>query len=324
MTLKGAMFSFIIQFLAFRSRQFYRIVAEQGIYAVVFYSGLLFLIAYLYKRSIDAPQFFVQLLVAVVFIAIEGNRKDLKFINYLKEKGKYLVLSEYLILFIAIEAPFCFFQVIDYYVLIPVLILLFFVFFRKQIQALENQIKLNIIGKVTSYLPLHAFEWRAGIRKNKVSFSILYLSGFLLLFLFPITPLFMFFWASYSGEFYKELENKEIIQGYKTVEHFATKKMLSFFITLNLLFAPHYLLYVLFYHQPDQLVILLFAIVLLHLICIYALVYKYKFAHMNQREVNNTVPMLAFMFIVIIAPLSLYLILTLWKNIKSNLKIYLK
>jgi hypothetical protein len=318
------MFSFITPFLAFRSRQLYRIVAEQGIYAVVFYSGLLFLIAYLYKRSMDAPQFFVQLIVATVFIAIEGYRKDLKFINYLKEKGKYIVLSEYLILFIAIEAPFCFLGLVDYYVLIPLLILLFFVFFREQAQALENRMKSDIIKKITSCIPLHAFEWRAGIRKNKISFSLLYLSGFLLLFLFPITPLFMFFWASYSGEFYKELENKEIIQGYQTVENFAAKKMTSFFVTLNLLFAPHYLLYILFYHQSDQLVILLFTAVLLHLVCIYALVYKYKFAHMNHREVNNTVPLMAFMFIVIIAPLSLYLILTLWKNIKSNLKIYLK
>lgn len=324
MTLTGTMLTFITKFLSFRGRQLYRIVAEQGIYAVVFYSGLLFLVGYLYKRSMDAPQLFVQLVVAFVFVTLEGSRKDLKFINYLKEKGKYIVLAEYLILFVLIELPFCFFYVIDYFVLIPLVVLVFLIFFRQQVQAVENLMKFNVIKKVTSILPLHAFEWRAGIRKNKISFLLIYISGILLLFLFPITPLFMFIWASYSGEFYKELENKEIIQGYNTVENFAKKKMKSFFITLNLLLAPHYLLYIVFYHQADQLMILLFAAVLFHLICVYMLVYKYKFAHLNHREVNNTVPLLAFLFIVVIAPISMYLILTLWKNIKINLKLYLK
>jgi hypothetical protein len=318
------MFSFISTFLTFRCKQLYRIIAEQGIHAVVFYSGLLLLVIYLYKRSQDVSQLFVQLAIALVFITIEGNRKDLKFINYLKEKGKYIVLTEYVILFIVLELPFCFFRVMDYDVVIPVIVLLFLTFFRKQAEMLDNLVKTNIIKKITTVIPLHAFEWRSGIRKNKISFIFLYLSGILLLFLFPITPLFMFLWAGYSGEFYKEVENKELIQSYYTVENFAIKKMKSFFITLNLLFAPHYLLYVVIYHQPDQLMILLFGIVLFHLICVYALVYKYKFAHTHHRQVNNTLPLLVFMFIVIIAPLSLYLILSLWKNIKSNLKLYLK
>jgi hypothetical protein len=318
------MFSFHIKFLQFRCKQLYRVIAEQGIHAVVFYGGLILLLGYLYKRSMDAPQIFVQLAVSFIFIAFEGNRKDLKFINYLKEKGNHIVLSEYAVLFVLLELPFFFFNVMDGYVLIPLFVLLFLIFFRKQVQALENVMKSNVIKKATTLIPLHAFEWRAGIRKNKISFILLYFSGICLLFLFPITPLFMFFWASYSGEFYKELENKEIIQGYNRVENFAQEKMKSFFITLNLLFAPHYLLYMGLYHQPDQLLILLFGIVILHLICMYAMVYKYKFAHLNHREVNNTVPLLAFMFIVIIAPLSLYLILNVWKNIKTNLKLYLK
>jgi hypothetical protein len=165
------MLSFITNFLVFRCKQLYRIVVEQGIYAVFFYTGLAFLVGYVYRRSLEAPQLFIQLFVAVIFVAVDGNRKDLKFIKYLKEKGKYLVLSEYLILFTLIEIPFCFFKVIDYCMLIPIVVLVFLIFFRQWAQAMENILKSNIIKKVTAFIPLHAFEWRAGIRKNKVSSS---------------------------------------------------------------------------------------------------------------------------------------------------------
>lgn len=293
-------------------------------HAVFFFACIGFLVAFLYKRSLDFPQVWVQVIIAFVFISIDGYRKDLKFILYLKNKGKNVILGEYISLLVLLEIPYCLYQLVDYYISIPILTILILVFSRYGIEKLNSLTRVEIIKPLTKLLPLHAFEWRAGIRKHKLAFCFSYILGFLLLFLFPVTPVFMLFWVAYSGEFYNFMENKEIIQSYETLKSFSEKKLRSFFLTLNLLFLPHYLLYTILDHEQDQLIILLFAIIVFNMIFTYAFLYKYKFAMLGRQQVYNSVPLMVFIFIVLIAPLSIYFIFNLWKNLKTRLNVYLK
>lgn len=299
-------------------------LAEQGIYGLAFFLVLSILIPYAYIRSLSVQSLWIQLFLAFIFIGIDGNRKDLDFIMYLKEKGRYIVLAEYTVLWLLLELPFLFCKGVNYFMILPLAISLILVFSKWSTRIAKASGKINVIKSTTRFIPIHAFEWRSGIRRNKLFFCSSYFLGMVLLFFFPITPLFMFFWAAYSGEFYNALENKEIIQSYKTVENFEKRKLKSFFRTVNLLFLPHYLLYILLYHEPEHCIGLLFSILVFNMIFIYALMYKYKFVITGQKHVPNSAALSIFMFIVFIAPVSLYLIFNLWKQIKTNLKLYLR
>lgn len=293
-------------------------------HAVFILTCISLVVVYLYKRSFEYEQFLIQIFIALVFISIDANRRDRKFILYLKEKGKYIVLSEYVSLVILIELPYCFTGKIDRNAVIPFITILIILLSSYRLKKITTWMNLPIIKTLSTFLPLHAFEWRSGIRKNRLFFCLSYIIGMATLFLFPITPLIMLFWVSFSGEFYNVIENKDIIQSYDTFENFGNRKLKSFFTTLNVVFLPHYLLYIILYHEPEQLIILLFAIVLFNMIFTYAFFYKYKFAMTSQRQVYNSFPLLVFMCIVLIAPLSIYFIFNLWKNIRTTLKLYLK
>ncbi len=318
------MFLFLIQFLLFRCKQFYRMLTGQGIYSLAFALLLLFIISYVFKQTLTFSQIGIQLVIALILLNIDQNRKDIQLIRHLKGKGRAIVLTEYLLLLFALELPYLFYQQLDHFVSIPLVTIPILLLIKYKNNTLLNNNKFHIAKNITKWLPIHAFEWRCGLRKNRIVFFLSYLLGLVLLFFFPVTPLFMLVWLSLATEFYKELENTAIIQAYQTVQQFKNLKKMHFFLTVNLIFLPQYLLYMILYHEYDQIVLLLFCIVIFNMICFFSALYKYKFSTVNNKVVNNTLPLIGFMFTLLIIPLSFYTILHLWKKVNHNLQTYLK
>lgn len=268
-------------------------------------------------------QLWAQLFIAFLIVTADQNRKDITFLNYLKNKGKLFVLSEYIVLLSILELPFIIFRQLNYLVIIPIIVIAGLLVLKYHFKILVVGSKLEIVKRISARLPLHSFEWRCGLRKNKYLFLISYLLGFLLLLLFPVTPAFMIYWLTFSGEFYNGLENKEIIQAYKKRDVFWSQKIPAFFISVNALFLPHYILYLILYHQQEQIIVLIFSVLVFNLVFIYAALFKYQFFAINQKRVFNSLPVVIFMFIVLIIPVSFYLLIKAWKNSNQSLQRYL-
>mgnify|MGYP006179389087 CR=1 FL=1 len=318
---KDKMLNFILNFVLLRIKQGYRILTEQGIYAIPILLLSCLLLAFCYKMLTGLANLWVQIIIATLFCTIDQKRNDQKFIQYLKENGKYVVFVEYLILLILIEIPFAINKQINYFALIPLVTILLLIL-SKTSTLVRGVNKVSFVNSVTYFISINAFEWRAGIRKHSFFFILSYTIGFVLLFFYPITPILMLYWLTFSGEFYNTLENKEIIQCYQTIKNFKIKKIRSFFVSINFIYLPHYITFLWLYANTG-LITLLVGIVIFNLIFLFSLLYKYQKIE-NKKHIKNTLPITFFSVVALFLPISLYKIIILWKNIKINLKPYLK
>src|SRR5690606_5858337 len=144
-----------------------------------------------------------------------------------------------------------------------------------------------------------------------------YIIGLILVFFFPITPIMMLYWMTFSGELYAQIEDREIIQSYRTRENFYKQKTKSIILACNLLFFPHYILFVFLYGIP-QILILLICIIFFNMVFIYALLLKYTLKAINKK-VQNTIPITLYFILTPFLPISLYLIYKVWRKNREKL-----
>lgn len=310
-------------FIGLRIKQFFRIINSAGLGALLIIPLIGIFTLYLYKQILNFSPYIFHFSVAIIILTIHTKRKDLIFLFKFKLIGKFILLTEYLTIIIILNIPFIFRNGKAQFVLIELFICIILVFLSSN--YLHKIIpKFQIIKKLTSFIPTNAYEWKFGLRKFNFLFTITYLLGFVLLFFAPVTPFFIFYWCTFSGEFYKEIESKEIIQAFINTNRFLNSKICSLLIVVNAIFLPHYMLYLILYFTVDKIAILLFSIIILNLLFLYALLLKYS--NLNFQRINSSNVLLITFFLLVspILPLSLFLEWKLYKKTKWTIQKYLR
>jgi hypothetical protein len=316
-------FSTISNFLFLRIKQATRIISNMGIGVLIILPFIILLLMNAYNFFLKNPIIIFQSLLALIILTIHTKRKDKKFLKVFKLNGVIVLHFEYFLIISTLNIPFMVKNGVDAIMIASYFVSSMIVFGDKLINT-NFTTQFNLIKKITSVFPIDTYEWKVGIRKNRILFGISYVLGLLLLPFAPVTPFFIFYWCMFSGEFYKENENKEIIQSYNKTNTFLRHKLKSLIILLNVIFSPHYILFIIWNFTVINIVILLASILLMNLIFTYALLLKYSLVDFRKRTIDNTVSLTIFLIISPILFLSLPLEWRTFTKAKWNIQKLLK
>lgn len=111
------------------------------------------------------------------------------------------------------------------------------------------------------WIPLWAFEWRAGIRKTGHVFWMLWLGGLAASWWVGGLPLTAFFWGLIILSFYEDVETKEILAAAFGHQNELIIKMLRHIALAIVLLLPHLVLFLLFNSRLWHLPLLAFSFV---------------------------------------------------------------
>lgn len=306
----------MLEYFVFKLRQLFRYTSAAGGSLFILIPFALVSLYYLSKILTTIGVEGAQIMVALILLTLGLKRKDIIFlVSVFKNMTFFVLVLEYSILYLVLQLFAISTHGIDLAMVFPLLL----VFIMAAYQSLfRSQTKrFFIIRKLSSILPLHAFEWKSGIRQNPFLFFLSYIIGIVLVFFFPITPIIMLYWMTFSGEFYAYIEDRAIVQSYRTRKNFYLRKISSILLVCNLLFLPHYILYVYLYSGP-QIMLLFVSIVLFNMVFLYAFLLKYTLRIINNK-VQNTLPITFYFVMIAILPLSLYLIYRIWRMNQTKL-----
>jgi|GEM_PF-3233758 len=307
----------MFDYFTFRFKQLFRYLSAAGGNLFILAPFALILLFYLNKVLTNVGVEGTQLMVGIVMLSLGLKRKDTEFLSFVfKNKTLFIFLIEYLTLYLFLELFALSVHSIDFLMILPLLIIFTMAVYQSIFKRKVK--KFYFIRELTRALPLHAFEWRSGIRQSPLLFLSSYVVGIILLFFFPITPIMMLYWMTFSGEFYAYIEAREIIQSYRTHKYFYKQKIKSILLACNLLFLPHYILFIFLYTTP-QIQILLGCAILFNMVLIYAFLLKYTVKTISTK-VQNTIPITLYFILTSVLPVSLYLLYKVWKKNRENLR----
>lgn len=307
----------MFEYFTFRLRQLFRYISAAGGSLFILVPFVLILLFYLGKFLANIGVEGTQTMIAIVMLSLGLKRNDTEFLSSVfKNKTLLIFLIEYLTLYLFLELFALSVHSIDSFMTLPLLLIFTMAVYQS---VYKRKIKkFYFIRKLTCVLPLHAFEWRSGIRQSPLLFLSSYIVGIILLFFFPITPIMMLYWMTFSGEFYAYIETREIIQSYRTHKYFYEKNIKSILLASNLIFLPHYILFIFLYTTP-HILILLVCILFFNMVVIYAFLLKYTLKIINTK-VQNTIPITLYFVLIPVLPVSLYLLYKVWKKNRENLR----
>jgi hypothetical protein len=176
-----------------------------------------------------------------------------------------------------------------------------------------------------SLIPLHLFEWRSGLRKHRIEFILLYLSG-LALTIYPVTlPVILFLMAFGISQFFQIFENKDLLLAVNAEQKLLKKKSLGSLRLFNLLMLPQYVLFVIQHNSYNLLLVLLIVSILSQMIIVFSICMKYKNYRFSHYKIYSKVPLVIFissMTIPFLWPLTIIMLIQFWKKARKNLMLH--
>jgi hypothetical protein len=294
---------FVAQFIFLRFKQLFRLISRNGagVFLLLPFIALLLIIAY--TKIFQLSAWWQQGTLLLLLVSINTQRQDVRFLLHLKTAGRMAFLFEQLLGLTLAEMPFFVTGSTSYLMALPYCTVVIFSFFMP---VLQLRLSTGFVKKITAYLPLMAFDWRFGMRRQWPLFLISYLLAFVLLFFIPALPFFYVFWAAYTGDFCKQPENKEIIQAGRSARGYLHTRLRTSLLAINSLFLPHLLLSLLFYHGWE-LIYLAAGFLIFNLVAIFVLTYRYAKYDPQIKNPENGFPLVLYLFSLPILPLSLYI-----------------
>jgi len=311
----------MLSYFMFRMKQPFRYLSAAGGSLLVLVPFVLLVLFYAGKVLAGIGLEGTQLVVILALLSVGLKRRDLAFLrSVFKNRILPVLLVEYSVLYMLLELFALSAHPPDIRMAVPFLAALAMAtgqtMFRGKIR------KFHFVRKLTCTLPLHAFEWRSGIRQSSLLFLSSYVMGLFLTFFFPITPVMMLYWMTFSGDFYGTLEDRGIVQSYRMRAHFYAKKIKSLLIACNLQFLSHYVLFVFLYNGAPQIGLLLASVLLFNMVFVYAFLLKYALQTIGNK-VQNTIPITLFFISTAVLPVSSYLIYKAWRKNRKKLGLLL-
>lgn len=305
--------------LYIRSRQIKREADGLGFYLIIFIAITL-IFSYLafnqYKNSEQG--WWIIILLSVLCLSIHFYRKDKNFIYKKLDKPYLQIFSEYALLTLPFSISciitknwFCF----------PLLLLVLF-----SIPFLKFQFKRKaVFTNLSSLIPASNFEWISGIRKQYITFIIIYLMalGFSWV---RILPLFLLWFLTIMiASFFQENEPIQILrEGNKNAKRFLSDKLKVNMMYLIILYSLPIIINAIFVHE-FLIITLMFIPVQIALLC-FAISLKYATYKPQTNQLGNNI---AFSIVAIISampyflPIPVILSIVYFYKAKKNLKTYL-
>jgi hypothetical protein len=305
---------FVTQFILLRFKQLFRLISQNGAGALLLLPFMALLLIIAYTKIFQLSAWWQQGILLLLLVSINTQRQDIRFLLHLKTAGRMAFLFEQLLGLTLAEMPFFVTGRISYLVALPygTVVMLWLI-----MPVLQLRLSTGFVKKITAYLPLMAFDWRFGLRRQWPLFLFSYLLAFVLLFFIPILPFFYVFWAAYAGDLCKQPENKEMIQAGRSARGYLHTRLRTTLLVTNSLFLPHLLLSLFLYHGWE-LLYLAAGFLVFNLVTVFVLTYRYAKYNPQIKHPENGFPLVLYLFSLPILPLSLYIQWSIYQQAIRN------
>lgn len=306
----------LLTLLKIRTLQFVRMIKEIGWVLILLVLPIIFIFLMAGLETISKGD--SNMLIALVFLAIAGihfQRNDRKFLEKLSFPLPFIYISEYVwgVLPLVLIAILATGQIMQ-----PLLLLLAAVIVGL-FPARKKAGKGWVGNWSMEWIPIRAFEWRAGIRKH---WPTLFLMYFIPLFLAHYTAaclLGIVLTTVTLSAFYVEVEGKEIFEEFP--KPFLWNKVKFHSGVLHVIFLPFYVLFLVFHSGYWYL--LLYVVMAMQSLLIFVIFYKYAQYHPRRPIIYNQTQMglmTASLLILWFLPLAIVFLVIYGQRAVKNLK----
>lgn len=309
----------IASILQLRFYQALRLLKTVGVWLLLIVLPLLLvLVLQLLEAAKEVDERLIAFILVAGAISLHIQRKDVAFLQKLELSLPLLFLVEYTLLFLPITLllAILFNKWLTFLLTHLGLSLIIFIPNREKLKKGSRSIALN-------WLPVQAFEIKAGIRQYWLLFLILYLAG-IVLGKFVFMPLLTILLSSLLAiSFYDEFEPRELLEKAYFKNNWLWQKAWLQIGVFLALFSPHILVF-LFFHW-SLWYILFAALVVMALLLLFALFYKYASYHPGRRKVYNQTAFglyLVGFFIPFFFPASLFYLVVYYRRAKRQLNYF--
>ena len=305
-------------YISIRLRQLFRVARDAGWgYVLILLPFLAVVILALLDRSLRSGQ---PITAAVYFLfaaSFHFNRRDAAFLSRLPLFPFLFRCLDYTLLSIpflcGVVVLGLFREVVFLLLGIPLLALL-----PSAYGLLARQRSWSF-----SFIPVSAFEWRAGFRRYGWLFLLVYI---VTLFAFRLTGAAIVatvLLSIFSVSLFDDLEDKNLLEAFDPPRKFLLKKAYGQGLVFHTLLLPQYILFLAFH--TGYWYLLLAVILIAECILLFALFYKYAHWHPQQRKAYNQMATGLYaggMIVPFLAPASLFYCWLYFRKAQRNLQYY--
>jgi hypothetical protein len=193
-------------------------------------------------------------------------------------------------------------------------------FIKPSYGSISNRKLLNLVS--LKWIPLPLFEWRSGLRKDLFVFIFLYLIGLVFCY-YPITiPVVLFLIALRITKFFHFFESKDLLLAVNKNQQLLKIKAFGSLKLFNGLMLPLYILFIIFHHNYQYLVVLLIIGIISQLLIVFSICLKYKSYRFHYNRVYSSTPMAFFIACLplpFLWPIPIIMVIQFWKSAQQNL-----
>lgn len=311
------------QLFLLRLKQAARIIRAGGISLWALLPVILLLVAVSIKSLSDRNPVLLHCFNAFLLLFMNTGRSDLVFLRQFRTTGRMYLLLEYSVLVLVLDAYLLYRHPgRPELLLIELAVVIFAAFFQENRYRLK--IRIPVARYLTGLLPASLYEWKSGLRQYFLLFFPFYVAGLAVLPFVPAAPFTLPFLSIFIMDFFKEQDPAEIVLSYGTVRHILSDKIRVNLAFCNLLFLPHYALFLAFHRDALAIGGLLLSVYVLNVTVVYAIVLKYTGFGRYRSQPVSVVKSIAFFIAAPVVPLSLYLCYRERIKAACTLRSYLK
>ncbi|OQX78263.1 MAG: hypothetical protein B6D61_05980 [Bacteroidetes bacterium 4484_249] len=310
----------ITEILKIRAKQSFRVISEIGIFRAIFLLGLICfsLLALFAKLAESSYREIILGIFALTILSVHSKRKDKEFISIYAQQPYIIFLIEYFIISLPLMFALAYNKLWG-----EALIFLLFMVIVPFLNI--NAKKKSINSRVQKLIPDYNFEWKAGIRKNLIIFTGIWLIGIATSFFIASVPITIFILGVTVISFYEKPEPVQILLANElSARKFLTKKILNHLLIFAITIIPLILSFLIF--NPQYYYIPLAEFVIFSILLVYTILLKYAFYRPDNisgaTQIFSMIGIIS-IFIPVFLPLVLILSIKFLFQATNNLKFYL-
>jgi len=263
--------------LKLRLKQIFRAVSEIGLFRIIVLFAIVSIIFFaLFTELANTKNiYYVSGIYFLLVFFIHIKRQDIHFLKIYFEKYKTIQFFEYLI----ISLPLIVGLAIYNYLIIP--IYLFALLITVHIEI--NIEKSSRNSKIQRLIPNPSFEWKAGLRKNLLSISALWLIGLTTSFFIGSVPIAILIFAIFQISFFEKGEDLQMLLALEmSSKKFIFEKIKMQILLFSALVVPLILAFLIFH--SEMWYIILTEYFLLISLQIFFVILKYAFFKPGEKS----------------------------------------
>ena len=269
--------------LKIRVKQLARMASEIGLFRILFLIGLFAYLIYIAYVKLQHPSNYsiVSGIFIVLLLSIHIKRKDAVFLKIYTPHPQFIIISEYLLLFLPLLIIMLYFQIWLYILSVSAFIIILSFLNLKTRKRSINTWFQNIIQDDN-------FEWKAGIRKNIFMLGAVWIASLFTSFFIGSIPIALFVIGIIIMSFYENNESLAMLISSELSPKAFLKRKIKQHLWAYLIFcAPLLLAFLIFHHQYYYIPLLMMLI--FSILIVYNILLKYAFYRPNEKMGNTQI-----------------------------------